>query len=113
MFVGDHPAAVRTTQADGLAHPDRQLDPALVLARIQVKHIGECDIVVRDDGQVVRFQADRALIAVEPAQEVAAHFVGSREPQRCDGVVVDDVGRIERHQPIDVLRPLRRCPALQ
>ncbi|GLY67597.1 hypothetical protein Atai01_42160 [Amycolatopsis taiwanensis] len=40
------------------------------------------DIFARRNGKVVRFQADRAVVAVEPPQKVAAYFAGSREPER-------------------------------
>src|SRR5262245_29300690 len=108
--MDNEPAGTRPPAAHGRAYPClleaglRQVDIALV----DMKHMGKSDIAAYHDIHVAGVKADRAIILSEPAKEIEAHGIVANEAlQRWHHIEINNVGRIERHEPVDVLHSTR------
>ena len=65
------------------------------------------DVAARQDVEVPGLQPDVARPATEPIQEPLPEGVRPEVADRRHEIEVDDIGRVHRHEPVDVLRPHR------
>src|SRR5262249_20189456 len=104
----DQPVAFETPAADGRAHPGFR-EPGLgkvFVTLVDVEHIDESNVASDGDSLVTGLEPDLALIFIEPAQEIPPHRIKPSETlERGNHIEIDDVGRIERHEPVDILFP--------
>jgi hypothetical protein len=83
--VRNQPLVIGSLAANGRTEPESSL--ALLLGQVrvpfvQVKHLRERDVPADRDIQVMGFQADRAVIFIEPPHEIVPNCVGTDEAER-------------------------------
>jgi hypothetical protein len=98
MFVRNQPLVIGSLAANGRTEPEPTL--ALLLGQVcvpfvQVKHMRKRNIPADRDIQVMSFQADRAVVFIEPPHEIVPNCVGTDEAERRNNIEIDDVGGIK------------------
>src|SRR6516225_9428768 len=82
MSVRNQPLATWPSAADSRSYPYRVIDPVLARSTVQVQHMCEREICARRDAQIVRFQADGAVVFIKSPNEVTTDLGGSHELQK-------------------------------
>jgi hypothetical protein len=98
MFVRNQPFVIGSPAANRRTEPESTL--ALLLGQVcvpfvQVKHMRKRDVPADRDSQVMSFQADSAVVFIEPPHEIIPNCVGTDEAQRGNNIEIEDVGRIK------------------
>src|SRR5688572_14704953 len=103
VLVRDQPSPVPLLEAGSAANPVARSAPARPRAGDEREVMTKRSTLARRDAQVLELKTERTFERAEPAFEVLAIFARAARVQRRLHIEHLDVGRVERHEVIEVL----------